>query len=210
MIAQLSKRMMSWDAAVMVSHWILAICFLGAIITQDSERFRMVHVTMGYTMFGLVAFRLIWGFVGGKYTRFNAIYPRVKKVIEYLRSLFTAEPQAFIGFHAIGFLAAYLLLAVILLVTVSGYLVFEEIGPDLFEDLHETLGNLLIAIVSIHIGGVVINAIIQKIKISIAANTDKSASNRASASIKRERPFKWMAAIIILAVSYFWVIQLKL
>lgn len=92
MIAQLSKRMMSWDAAVMVSHWILAICFLGAIITQDSERFRMVHVTMGYTMFGLVAFRLIWGFVGGKYTRFNAIYPRVKKVIEYLRSLFTAEP----------------------------------------------------------------------------------------------------------------------
>lgn len=210
MIAQLSKRMMSWDAAVMVSHWILAICFLGAIITQDSERFRMVHVTMGYTMFGLVAFRLIWGFVGGKYTRFNAIYPRVKKVIEYLRSLFTAEPQAFIGFHAIGFLAAYLLLAVILLVTVSGYLVFEEIGPDLFEDLHETLGNLLIAIVGIHIGGVVINAIIQKIKISIAANTDKSASNRASASIKRERPFKWMAAIIILAVSYFWVIQLKL
>lgn len=210
MIAQLSKRMMSWDAAVMVSHWILAICFLGAIITQDSERFRMVHVTMGYTMFGLVAFRLIWGFVGGKYTRFNAIYPRVKKVIEYLRSLFTAEPQAFIGFHAIGFLAAYLLLAVILLVTVSGYLVFEEIGPDLFEDLHETLGNLLIAIVGIHIGGVVINAIIQKIKISIAADTDKSASNRASASIKRERPFKWMAAIIILAVSYFWVIQLKL
>lgn len=210
MIAQLSKRMMSWDAAVMVSHWILAICFLGAIITQDSERFRMVHVTMGYTMFGLVAFRLIWGFVGGKYTRFNAIYPRVKKVIEYLRSLFTAEPQAFIGFHAIGFLAAYLLLAVILLVTVSGYLVFEEIGPDLFEDLHETLGNLLIAIVGIHIGGVVINAIIQKIKISMVANTDKSASNRASASIKRERPFKWMAAIIILAVSYFWVIQLKL
>lgn len=210
MIAQLSKRMMSWDAAVMVSHWLLAICFFGAIITQDSERFRMVHVTMGYTMFGLVVFRLIWGFVGGKYARFNTIYPRVKKVIEYLRSLFTSEPQAFIGFHAIGFLAAYLLLVVILLVTVSGYLVFEEIGPDLFEDLHETLGNLLIAIVAIHIGGVVINAIIQKIKLSIVTNTDKSVSNRAVTSIKRVRPFKWMAAIIGMSVLYFWVIQLKL
>ena len=113
MIAQLSKRMMSWDAAVMVSHWLLAICFVGAVMTQDSEKYRLLHVTMGYTMFGLVAFRLVWGFIGGKYARFNSIYPRIKKVIEYLKSLFTAQPQEFIGFHAIGFLAAYLLLSLI-------------------------------------------------------------------------------------------------
>jgi cytochrome b len=209
MIAQLSKRMMSWDAAVMVSHWLLAICFVGAVITQDSEKYRLLHVTMGYTMFGLVAFRLVWGFVGGKYARFNSIYPRIKKVIEYLQSLFTAEPQAFIGFHAIGFLAAYLLLAVILMVTISGYIVYEELGPDLFEDLHETLGNLLIAIVGIHIGGVVINAVIQKVKLAMSAE-QAGAAKRVAATIERSRPYKWMAALIILAVTYFWVIQIKL
>jgi cytochrome b len=209
MIAQLSKRMMSWDAAVMVSHWLLAICFVGAVITQDSEKYRLLHVTMGYTMFGLVAFRLVWGFVGGKYARFNSIYPRIKKVIEYLKSLFTAEPQAFIGFHAIGFLAAYLLLAVILMVTISGYIVYEELGPDLFEELHETLGNLLIAIVGIHIGGVVINAVIQKVKIAMSTE-QTGAAKRVAATIERSRPYKWMAALIILAVTYFWVIQIKL
>ncbi len=209
MIAQLSKRMMSWDAAVMVSHWLLAICFVGAVVTQDSEKYRLLHVTMGYTMFGLVAFRLVWGFVGGKYARFNSIYPRIKKVIEYLQSLFTAEPQAFIGFHAIGFLAAYLLLAVILMVTISGYIVYEELGPDLFEDLHETLGNLLIAIVGIHIGGVVINAVIQKVKLAMSAE-QAGAAKRVAATIERSRPYKWMAALIILAVTYFWVIQIKL
>lgn len=209
MIAQLSKRMMSWDAVVMVSHWLLAICFVGAVITQDSEKYRLLHVTMGYTMFGLVAFRLVWGFVGGKYARFNSIYPRIKKVIEYLQSLFTAEPQAFIGFHAIGFLAAYLLLAVILMVTISGYIVYEELGPDLFEDLHETLGNLLIAIVGIHIGGVVINAVIQKVKLAMSAE-QTGAAKRVAATIERSRPYKWMAALIILAVTYFWVIQIKL
>jgi cytochrome b len=209
MIAQLSKRMMSWDAVVMVSHWLLAICFVGAVITQDSEKYRLLHVTMGYTMFGLVAFRLVWGFIGGKYARFNSIYPRIKKVIEYLKSLFTAQPQEFIGFHAIGFLAAYLLLAVVLMVTVSGYVVYEELGPDLFEELHETLGNLLIAIVIVHIGGVVINAIIQKIKLSMS--TDQTVTPRKVAtSIERSRPYKWMAALIILAVTYFWVIQIKL
>jgi cytochrome b len=209
MIAQLSKRMMSWDAVVMVSHWLLAICFVGAVITQDSEKYRLLHVTMGYTMFGLVAFRLVWGFIGGKYARFNSIYPRIKKVIEYLKSLFTAEPQAFIGFHAIGFLAAYLLLAVILMVTISGYIVYEELGPDLFEDLHETLGNLLIAIVVIHIGGVVINAVIQKVKL-VMSTEQTGAAKRVAASIERSRPYKWMAALIILAVTYFWVIQIKL
>lgn len=209
MIAQLSKRMMSWDAAVMVSHWLLAICFVGAVITQDSEKYRLLHVTMGYTMFGLVAFRLAWGFVGGKYARFNSIYPRIKKVIEYLKSLFTAEPQAFIGFHAIGFLAAYLLLAVILMVTISGYIVYEELGPDLFEELHETLGNLLIAIVGIHIGGVVINAVIQKVKLAMSTE-QTGAAKRVAATIERSRPYKWMAALIILAVTYFWVIQIKL
>jgi cytochrome b len=209
MIAQLSKRMMSWDAVVMVSHWLLAICFVGAVITQDSEKYRLLHVTMGYTMFGLVAFRLVWGFIGGKYARFNSIYPRIKKVIEYLKSLFTAEPQAFIGFHAIGFLAAYLLLAVILMVTISGYIVYEELGPDLFEDLHETLGNLLIAIVVIHIGGVVINAVIQKVKLAMSTE-QTGAAKRVAASIERSRPYKWMAALIILAVTYFWVIQIKL
>lgn len=209
MIAQLSKRMMSWDAVVMVSHWLLAICFVGAVITQDSEKYRLLHVTMGYTMFGLVAFRLVWGFIGGKYARFNSIYPRIKKVIEYLKSLFTAEPQAFIGFHAIGFLAAYLLLAVILMVTISGYIVYEELGPDLFEDLHETLGNLLIAIVVIHIGGVVINAGIQKVKLAMSTE-QTGAAKRVAASIERSRPYKWMAALIILAVTYFWVIQIKL
>ena len=202
MIHQLSKRMMSWDAAVMVSHWLLAICFLGAVITQDSEKFRLAHVTMGYTMFGLVVFRLIWGIIGGKYARFSTIFPRLKKVMTYLRSLFTSQPQKFIGFHAVGFLTAYILLAVILMVTISGYLVYEEIGPDLFEDLHETLGNLLIAIVAIHVGGVLIHAILEKIKVKV--------SLQSSALPSRVRPYKWMAGIILMAVTYFWMTQIRL
>jgi hypothetical protein len=106
-------------------------------------------------------------------------------------------------------LAAYLLLAVILMVTISGYIVYEELGPDLFEELHETLGNLLIAIVGIHIGGVVINAVIQKVKIAMSTE-QTGAAKRVAATIERSRPYKWMAALIILAVTYFWVIQIKL
>ncbi len=202
MIHQLAKRMMSWDAAVMVSHWLLAFCFLGAVMTQDSEKFRLLHVTMGYTMFGLVVFRLVWGLIGGKYARFSSIFPRLKKVITYIRSLFASQPEKFIGFHAIGFLSAYILLGVILTVTISGYLVYEEIGPDFFEDLHETLGNLLITIVAIHVGGVLIHAVLERIKAKSALQVNALPS--------RKRPYQWMAGIIVMAVTYFWMTQIKI
>ena len=52
MIAEIKKRMMVWDSPVFVTHWILALCFMGAILTQESEQFRIVHVTFVYTMFG--------------------------------------------------------------------------------------------------------------------------------------------------------------
>ena len=63
MIKEISKRMMVWDSPIFITHWLLAFCFVGAILTQESEKFRLVHVTLGYTMLGIVGFRLIWGFV---------------------------------------------------------------------------------------------------------------------------------------------------
>jgi len=55
MIKEIGRKMMSWDSPVFVSHWLLALCFLGAVLTQESEQFRLVHVTMVYTMLSIVA-----------------------------------------------------------------------------------------------------------------------------------------------------------
>ena len=52
------------DAPTRIFHWGFALCFLGAYITSESEKLRLVHVTLGYTMAGLFAFRIIWGLVG--------------------------------------------------------------------------------------------------------------------------------------------------
>lgn len=42
-------------------HTFMALSFVGAYMTAESERFRLVHVSLGYTLFGLVVFRLLWG-----------------------------------------------------------------------------------------------------------------------------------------------------
>ena len=47
-----------------VFHWLMVLSFAGAYLTAESERWRLLHVTLGYTMAGLVAFRILWGLVG--------------------------------------------------------------------------------------------------------------------------------------------------
>jgi hypothetical protein len=45
-------------------HWLFALSFLGAYVTADGERWRALHVTLGYTLAGLLAFRLLYGLFG--------------------------------------------------------------------------------------------------------------------------------------------------
>ena len=55
------QRILVWDLPTRVFHWLLAASFLGAFLTAESERYRDIHVVLGYTVLGLVAFRFLWG-----------------------------------------------------------------------------------------------------------------------------------------------------
>ena len=64
------RRVLVWDAPVRVFHWLMVLSFAGAYLTAESERWRLLHVTLGYTMAGLVVFRMLWGLVGTRHARF--------------------------------------------------------------------------------------------------------------------------------------------
>jgi len=204
-IKEIRKRMMVWDSPIFFTHWLLAFCFLGAILTQDSEKFRLVHVTMGYTMLGIVGFRVIWGFIGSKYARFTTIKPRFLRVRENIQAIFRGDKEFSIGLNALGFIAAYLLMGLVLLVSASGYLVFNEIGPELISEVHELVGNLLIAVVVVHVGSIVLNAMYQRLQ-----KTNAGVAKSVGVLVQRARPYKWVTIIILSVVVYFWSIQLKI
>jgi cytochrome b len=204
-IKEISKRMMVWDSPIFITHWLLAFCFVGAILTQESEKFRLVHVTLGYTMLGIVGFRLIWGFVGSKYARFTTMKPRFLRVRENIQAILSGNKEFSIGLNAIGFVAAYLLMGLVLLVSASGYLVFNEIGPELISEIHELVGNFLIIVVVVHVGSIVLNAIYQRLQKSNA-----EVATKIGVLAKRARPYKWVSIIILLIVIYFWGIQFKI
>lgn len=152
------NRIRVWDLPTRLFHWSLAISFFIAFFTAESERWRDVHVISGYVVGGLLAFRLLWGFVGGRYARFAEFWPTPAKVWTYLKSLLTRHPQHYVGHNPAGAVAVFLLLGLGLLTVISGWLTYEEIGGELFEELHETLGDGMMALVVVHIAGVIVSS----------------------------------------------------
>jgi cytochrome b len=153
-----SNRVLVWDAPVRVFHWLLAASFIGAFVTAESERWRLVHVTLGYTVGGLVLFRLLWGLVGTRHARFAAFVRGPRAVAGYLRSLLSGNPQHTVGHNPAGALAIVGLLGGALLLVGSGWATYNDLGPGFLEDLHEGLGNGLLALVVVHVLGVIVSS----------------------------------------------------
>jgi cytochrome b len=78
-------KILVWDAPVRVFHWLMVLSFAGAYLTAESERWRLVHVSLGYTMAGLLVFRILWGLLGTPYARFSSFVRGPAAVARYLR-----------------------------------------------------------------------------------------------------------------------------
>lgn len=149
------QRLLVWDVPTRVFHWVFALSFVGAFITAETERYRDTHLALGYLFLGLLVFRVIWGFIGTRYARFNAFCFTPTEVMAYLKSLIAHEPKHYVGHNPAGSIAILLLLGLGLFIGSSGVLLDFEVGGEMFEDLHETLPNIMLAVVAIHIVGVV-------------------------------------------------------
>lgn len=156
------SRTLVWDLPVRVFHWTLVLSFIGAYVTAESERWRDVHVLLGYTAGALVVFRLLWGLVGTRYARFTAFLYRPAEVGAYLRSLLTRQPKHYVGHNPAGALAIFGLLALLVATVATGWAAFVEVGPRWMEDVHETAGNLALALVFVHVAGVVVSSWIHR------------------------------------------------
>lgn len=153
------KRILVWDLPTRAFHWLLALSFFGAYLTAESEKFRDVHVMLGYTLLGLIAFRVLWGVVGTRYARFTSFAFGPRAVLDYLRSLLTLNPQHFLGHNPAGSVAIWLILSLGLLSGASGYAVYNDLGGELLEELHEAASNLMLAVVGVHVVGVIASSV---------------------------------------------------
>jgi cytochrome b len=202
--APATPRILVWDAPVRVFHWLMVISFAGAFLTAESERWRLVHVTLGYTMAGLVGFRLLWGVAGTRHARFASFVRGPAAVLHYLRSLAGGRPQHHAGHNPAGALAIVALLAMTLLVTATGWSTYHALGGSALEELHEGAANALLAIVGLHLAGVLLSSWIHRTNL-VAAMVHGHQPGLPQDGVRRA--WRGVAVLMLLAVLGFWYAQ---
>ena len=167
-----------WDPFVRVFHWGLVAAF--AVAWLSAEEAEGLHEAVGYAAAALIAARIVWGFAGPHYARFAEFVKGPDKVIAYLRDILAGREKRHIGHNpAAGAMVVALLLS-IGGTAYTGWLMEEparmaaapaivamawadddehgegggEAARERVEGIHETLANLSLLLVALHVAGV--------------------------------------------------------
>lgn len=197
------------DAFTRTLHALLALSFVGAYITAESEMFRWVHVTLGYTLGGLLVARLVWGLVGPRHARWSALVGKLRGAAAWFaawRGMSFKSPGD--GLHLlrqgqnliVPVSVAVLLLAIAPLVG-SGYVVYEALTGDWMEEVHEFMGNLMLMAVLVHVAGVVLLSVLRRRNLALPMVTGCVPGKGPDLIRRNHRP---LAALLLVAVLAFW------
>ena len=198
------RRTLVWDAPLRVFHWLLAVTFALAWFTAEGERWRLVHVTAGYTVAGLVVFRLLWGLVGTRHARFGDFVRGPRAVGAYLGSLLRGRPQHHAGHNPAGALAIVGLLALAALTAFSGWATFMDFGGEWLEEAHEVLANTMLALVGVHVVAVLASSWLHRENL-VGAMIDGRKAVPPREGIRRA--WRGLAVLLLAAVLGFWWLQ---
>lgn len=157
-----------WTLPTRVFHALLVLFIVGAYLSAEEDSFLTLHAALGVAVGVLVLFRIVWGLMGPKYSRFSDFNLSISALKEYLLSLF-APKREYVGHNPAASYAMVGILVVTLLLGVTGLLTYgiqENHGifaflhdsyfrdMELFEEIHEFLGGVLLALIGAHVGGV--------------------------------------------------------
>lgn len=155
-----------WDAPVRIVHWLLAV--LIAFSWWSSEDHLNWHRWSGYTILGLVVFRILWGYAGGGAARFSSFVRGPTAALAYARSLPERAPSNVPGHNPLGGWSVLALLAVLVVQVTTGLFAVDvdafEAGPlsdrvsfetgRAIAEIHELSFRVIQVLVVVHVAAV--------------------------------------------------------
>lgn len=164
-----------WDGAVRLVHWSFVL-LLPALWGSAEWGNMEVHRQLGIVMLGLVAFRIIWGFLGSETARFASFVAGPARIRDYLRRSRAGEPLAIIGHNPLGAISVLALLGLLAAQVTIGLFTQDvdglESGPltkyisyetaDAMREWHELGFNLILAMVAVHIAAILFYLVVKR------------------------------------------------
>jgi cytochrome b len=118
-----------WDFPTRAFHWALALAVVGSVISAKLGGNAMTwHFRFGYAVLALLAFRIVWGLVGGRWSRFSSFLYAPGTLWRYLRGQTRPGERLDVGHSPLGALSVFALLAVLAVQLGTGLVSDDEIA----------------------------------------------------------------------------------
>ena len=204
------------DAPTRMFHWLFALSFLGAYLTADGERWRALHVTLGYTLAGLLAFRLLYGLLGPRQAGLGLMLRKLASAPAWLRTaahgLKTGKVLGIQWRQGQNLLMALAVLALLVLVvplTLSGYGTYNDwgdvLGGDWLEDVHEFFGNTFLVVVLGHVVLIAATSLLRRRNQALPMLTGRT-PGAGPDLVKHNHTWlaAWLLAAVLAFISWQW------
>ncbi len=204
-----------WELPVRLFHWLLVFCVISLWLTAEwglADR----HAQLGYALLILVIFRLIWGLVGGSYSRFSSFVTGPGQVILYFKGLWRGEHNTYVGHNPAGGWMVMILLLDLLTQGLLGFGSSHEVlfeGPwfdlvgeetsQLMTALHEANFNILMVLVGLHLSAVLYYQLVKKENLVLPMLHGKKVLTEEQAAGIHNRSI-WAIPVFGLAVAIVW------
>lgn len=155
MTATQAPRVRVWDAGVRLFHWGLVTGVGGAWLLVDP---RWLHRRIGYAVIGLIAFRLVWGVIGTRHARWADFITGPRRLFAYLAAMRLGQEARTLGHNPAGAAMIVALLVAVSGICATGVMMGMDryFGQAWVEHWHAGLVNGLLALIVLHLGGVVL------------------------------------------------------
>lgn len=189
-----------WDPLVRLFHWTLVAAFCAAYFTQgepfedflerlDGEWLQTVHVWAGYTLAGLLIFRLFWGLVGPRHARFGDFVRGPSEILTYTKSVLMLRAPRYLGHNPAGGAMIIALLLSLTITVMAGLMLYgadKGLGPlaglladssdgliDTTKEVHEFFANFTLLLVVGHLVGVIWESLLHRENLARAMITGR-------------------------------------
>jgi cytochrome b len=164
-----------WDPLVRAVHWVLAAA---VIVDWFTDEPLWMHTWLGYLALALVVLRMVWGFVGPEHARFVSFVRGPQLVFDYLAGLVRFSSKRYLGHSPAG---GAMIVALLIMIAATAGTGMANLAADrgegplasviakverpprvpgqrrpplLMKQVHETVANITIALVVLHVLGV--------------------------------------------------------
>jgi cytochrome b len=213
-----------WDLPTRLFHWLLVACVVLLVVTGYIGGGAMDwHARLGYTVLTLLLFRLVWGFIGGRWSRFRSFLYAPSSVLAYVGG--RAHPDHLVGHNPLGAASVFAMLLVLLAQVGTGLIADDEIaftGPlNRFVAsstglaatwYHKAVGQwLIVGLVLLHVAAIVYYLKKKRenlVRPMVVGDKDLAAPAAASRDDARSRA---VALVVVAACAALvtWIVSLR-